>query len=62
MLADEFNDIPIKPQINITNSTTVKIRFITVLAFLALFFEQQIPTSSTHYCLLMVHERISNPA
>jgi len=42
MLADEFNDIPIKPQMNITNSTTVKIRFITVLAFLALFFEQQI--------------------
>jgi len=42
MLADEFNDIPIKPQINITNSTTVKIRFITVLAFLGLFFEQQI--------------------
>ena len=56
MLADEFNDIPIKPQINITNSTTVKIRFITVLPFLALFFEQQIPTSDTQYCLLMVHE------
>ena len=35
ILADEFNDIPIKPQINI-NSATVKIRFITVLAFLAL--------------------------
>jgi hypothetical protein len=32
MLADEFNDIPIMPQINIINSTTAKIRFITVFA------------------------------
>jgi len=32
MLADEFNDIPIMPQINITNSTTTKIRFITFFA------------------------------
>jgi len=62
MLADESNDITIMPQINITNSTTAKIRFIIVFALSRSLLRAADSPSGTHYCLLMVHETISIPA
>jgi len=60
MLADEFNDIPIMPQINITNSTTTKIRFITVFAPARSLLQAAESPLGTRYCLLMVHETIKH--